>query len=238
MNRSALPLRRANRSPVQPAYRRLARLGGVLLRAAVDLDWDDAVSLPRTGGVIVAANHVSNLDPLVVAQYLIWNGRWPRILAKQELFEVPVLAWLLRSTGQIPVARGSANASRSLAQAAAALRRGECVLVYPEGTITTDPDGWPAIGRTGAARLALSTGAVVVPLAQWGCQQVLGGKKPHWPRLHPRTTVKVRLGAPVDLSGLLGADDPASVRAATEQTMAAIAAELAVLRGLPAPRRR
>ena len=75
--RSRLPLRVANPTPVQPTYRRLARFAGWLLNLLVDTDWDDAEHLPRSGGVILVSNHISNFDPPALAHYVVWHGRWP-----------------------------------------------------------------------------------------------------------------------------------------------------------------
>lgn len=238
VNRARLPLRAANPHPVQPAYRRLAAVAGWLVRRLTRQDWDDARHLPPDGGVVVVANHVSNADPVIVAHYLVWNGRWPRFLAKIEVFSMPLVGWVARATGQIPVRRGSDNAAEALAAAEAALQRGECIIVYPEGTITTDPDGWPMTGRTGAARLALATGVPLVPLGQWGAQRLLGGKKPAWPRLFPVPTMTIRTGEPVDLSDLAGRTDADAVHTAADRMMTAITGLVEQIRGETAPRER
>ncbi len=232
---AALSLRAANPSPVQPAYRRIAGFAGWLMRRVTRQNWDDAPHLPRTGGVVVVANHISNADPLALAHYLIWQGRWPRFLAKIEVWSMPVAGWAAKATGQIPVRRGAHDASDSLAAARAALAAGECVVVYPEGTITGDPDGWPMTGRNGAARLALATGAPLVPVGQWGAQLLLGGKKPAWPRFVPRPTMTLRTGPAVDLEDLAGRDDPEAVQLATDRMMAAIVAVVEEIRGESAP---
>ncbi|MFD0891371.1 lysophospholipid acyltransferase family protein, partial [Streptosporangium algeriense] len=122
-------------------------------------DWRGAERLPATGGVILAVNHLSWLDPVLVAHYLYNNGRWPTILAKAGLFSVPLLGSAVRGLMAIPVHRGSAEASRSLAESERRIAEGACVMFYPEGTCTRDPDFWPMEGKTGAARLALATGA-------------------------------------------------------------------------------
>lgn len=233
-----LPLAGANSTPVQPAYRRLARFAGWLLRRLTRQDWDDATYLPRSGGAIVVANHISNADPLALAHYLIWHGRWPRFLAKIEVWSMPIAGWVVRATGQIPVRRGARDASDSLAAAKQALAAGECVVVYPEGTITTDPHGWPMTGHTGAARLALATGAPLVPVGQWGAQLLLGGKKPTWPRLVPKPVMTLRAGPPVELAGLAGREDAEAVDRATERMMAAIVALVEQIRGESAPAER
>lgn len=234
-DRSHLPLRIANPTPVQPIYRRLARFGGWLLRLLTSQDWDDASDLPPTGGVIVVANHISNFDPPALACYLIWHGRWPRALSKADLWKVPVIGRLAAATGQIPVERDTSRAKDALAHARRALAAGECVLFYPEGTITADPDTWPMTARPGAARLALRTGAPVIPVGQWGAQLVMPGRKPVWPRFRPRPTISFRMGPPVDLSDLAGREDGEAVTIAGARIMAAIAELVAALRGVPAP---
>lgn len=233
--RARLKLREANPAPVQPTYRRLARLAGWLLRRLTRQDWDEAAHLPRTGGVIVVANHISNADPLALAHYLIWQGRWPRFLAKVEVWSMPVAGWAVKATGQIPVRRGAHDAADSLAAARLALAAGECVVVYPEGTITTDPGGWPMTGRTGAARLALATGAPLIPVGQWGAQLLLGGKKPAWPRLVPKPIMTLRSGPAVELGDLAGREDPEAVQQATGRMMAAITALVEEIRGVSTP---
>lgn len=198
-------------------------------------DWQGTEHLTGTGGIVVCPNHISYADPLAVAHYVYDNGRSPRFLAKSEIFGVPFVGRVLRGAGQIPVYRDSANAARAYSDALAAVERGECVIVYPESTITRDPGLWPMVGKTGAARIALATGAPVVPLAQWGAQNVLApyGKKM---RLFPLKTMHLRAGPPVDLSEFRDqALTPEVLRAATEKIMAALTAELETLRGEKAP---
>ena len=122
--------------------------------------------------MILVPNHVSHFDPLVVAHYIYRAGRWPRFLGKASLWKVPVLGFLLRKTLQIPVERGSVEAVKSLDALVEALDEGGTVVIYPEGTTTREPDLWPMRGKTGAARLALLTGAPVIPIANWGAERV------------------------------------------------------------------
>lgn len=234
-DRARLPLRVANPTPVQPAYRWMARIGGWLLNRLVDTDWDDAAQLPATGGVIVVSNHISNFDPPALCHYLVWHGRWPRALGKADLWRVPVVGWLARATGQIPVLRNTEQAKDALVAAEAALAAGECIVMYPEGTITADPDTWPMTARPGVARLALRTGYPVIPLGQWGAHLVMPGKKPVWPRFRPRRTMSFRMGPPVDLSDLAGRTDAAAVGQAAARIMADITSLLAGLRGEEPP---
>src|SRR5690554_687829 len=132
--------------------------------------------LPRRGSFVLAPNHYSELDPLIVA-VAVWRlGRAPRFMAKESLFRIPVLGWLLRKTGMIPVARSSSAAAAkvTIAQSRALVENERGVIVYPEGTLTRDPDLWPMRGKSGAVRLALSGDIPLIPMAQWGTQQVMG----------------------------------------------------------------
>jgi 1-acyl-sn-glycerol-3-phosphate acyltransferase len=186
-------------------------------------------------GVIVAANHVSLYDFLSTGDFVHGAGRPTRFLAKASLFTVPVVGWFFRNSGQIRVHRRQATAGDALAEAGLAVLRGECVVVYPEGTLTRDPDLWPMRGKTGAVRLALATGAPVIPLAQWGGAAVWPRGR-RLPRPLPRRTVRCLAGPPVDLSDYGGrAVTEELLRAATERVMAAITDLVATLRGTDPP---
>ncbi|MFT3861344.1 MAG: lysophospholipid acyltransferase family protein [Micropruina sp.] len=236
MSRAALSLATVNRSPAEPLFRALASTIAPILRLFTRQDWRGGDKVPRTGGVIVVANHISNFDPVVLAHFLVWHGRWPRALAKSELWRVPVVGWLARSLGQIPVERRTARALESLKAAASALARGECVVIYPEGTITRDPDGWPMTGRLGAGRLALETGCQVLPIGQWGAQEVMPGRHLVFPRLLPRRTMQVLVGDPVDLTDLREArDSPSAAAEASLRIMDAVTALVGELRGEAPP---
>lgn len=199
-------------------------------------EWSGQEHVPRRGPVIVAVNHISYADPLTVAHFLLDVPRRPHFLAKVQLFALPFLGRVLRGTGQIPVRRGTSDAAQALSAAVDALARGQCVVIYPEATITKRPDRWPKEARTGVARLALATGAPVVPVAQWGVQDLLGlDGRPH---PFPRTRVQVRAGRPVDLSAWRGHEpDKPVLDAVTDAVMAAVTAELALLRGEQPPDR-
>ncbi|WP_194398164.1 lysophospholipid acyltransferase family protein [Microbacterium atlanticum] len=204
------------------------------------VELEGAEKLPREGAYVLAPNHVSEIDPLVVAVAVWRAGRAPRFMAKESLFRTPVLGGILRVTGMIPVARASsASAARATLEASQTLarsRRG--VIVYPEGTLTRDPDLWPMRGKTGAVRLALAGGIPVVPMAQWGAQQVLPryGKLKLWP---PRRRVRVIIGDPVDLSAFAGAaSSQTALVQATDVVMDAISQLLSGLRREPAPAER
>jgi len=219
----------------EPAYAFAIAVIRPLLMLFTRRRWTHTDRLPATGGLVVVPNHVSHIDPLVVAHYLYDNGRLPRFLAKASLFDVFFVRRILRGAKQIPVYRESTVAGDAYREAVDAVRRGECIVVYAEGTLTRDPDLWPMTGKTGAARIALETGCPVLPLAAWGPQDLLApyGKRPH---LIPPPMMQVTLGPPVDLSDLReGAADPRTLRIATERIMAAVTEQVAELRGEPAP---
>jgi 1-acyl-sn-glycerol-3-phosphate acyltransferase len=205
------------------------------LLATTKPDWIDGHKIPASGGCLIVLNHVSHVDPLTAA-HLFWDhGRIPRYLAKSGLFKNKALGAFLRSAGQIPVERLSRNALGAYDAAVAAVRAGECVVVYPEGTITRDPGSWPMTGKTGAARIALETGCPVIPVGQWGAHELLApyAKKPD---LFPRKTITMKVGDPVDLSDLVALEHTAAaVTEATDRIMAAITALVAELRGEQAP---
>ena len=206
-----------------------------LLRLLTTRDWRGAENLPRSGGVIVCSNHVSHADFLTLGHFLFDHGRLPRYLAKSSLFHVPVVKWIVGDAGQIPVYRQTKDAMRAYSAAVAAVRAGETVGIYPEGTLTRDPGLWPMLGKTGAARIALATGAPVIPVAQWGPQEILPPYAAR-PRLLPRKHVAVHAGPPVDLSRWQGQELTAPVlREATAAIMAAITGLLEEIRGGTAP---
>jgi len=145
------------------------------------LHWtvEGAEHIPTSGPVLIASNHVSYLDPLTLAWVADGRGRHVRFLAKAELFDKPGLGTLLRAAHQIPVRRGRVDAADALQSAVDALGRGECVAVFPEGTISQDLE--PMAGKSGTARLARQAGVPVVPMGLWGTHRILTkGRKPHW----------------------------------------------------------
>lgn len=192
-------------------------------------------NIPPTGGAIIVANHISHIDPIFSGLVVHTARRVPRFLAKHVLWGVPVLGTVLRGTGQIPVYRDSADAQSSLRAGTAALNEGKVVVIYPEGTISRDPAGWPMHSRTGVARLALSTDVPVIPTVHWGTREVLDGYNKKFRPL-PRTTVVVRCGEPVDLSAYRGRPIDATVlREVTDLLMTRVRDLLADVRGEVAP---
>lgn len=206
-----------------------------LLRVTTRQNWIDGTKIPAHGGCVVASNHVSHVDPFTFAHFLYGNGRIVRFLAKAEVLDLPVVGRLIRATGQIPVYRLTADASKAFTAAVKAVEEGKCVVVYPEGTITREPDLWPMTGKTGAARIALAADVPVIPVAQWGPQDVLAPYAKR-PRLVPRKTITVKAGDPVDLDDLRGRKlTPEVLRTATDRIMDAITRELEDIRGATAP---
>ncbi len=207
------------------------------MRLMTHRDWRGMEHLPRTGGVVAVTVHASNLDPLTFGHFIHGNGRVMRFLAKASLFQVPGLGALLRSARQIPVHRGTGDAADAYRSAVAAVEAGQLVAVFPEGTLTRDPDMWPMRGKTGAARIALATGAPVVPIGQWGAHRVLPRYTKRL-RPWPRKVVHVWAGPPVDLDDLRGRPVDADVlREATDRIMAALVAIVAEQRGEAPPER-
>ncbi|MBB4964785.1 1-acyl-sn-glycerol-3-phosphate acyltransferase [Saccharothrix violaceirubra] len=227
---------------------RLPRRGrGFWYSVAIDLLWPFVVlfvrmrmaghgHVPRRGPVLLASNHLSFADPVTLTAFTLASGRVPRYLAKASLWRAPVVGWVMRSGRHIPVDRGTVRAGRAVDVAREALDAGECVIVYPEGTFTTDPDGWPMRGKNGVARLALATRTPVVPVAQWGTRSLLpvGSFVPRpWRKVH------VVAGAEVDLSDLYDLEHTRQVLdLATERIMAAITTLLVGVRELPHPGKR
>ncbi|MFC9559508.1 lysophospholipid acyltransferase family protein [Agromyces sp. NPDC056965] len=194
--------------------------------------------MPQSGAFVLAPNHYSEIDPLVMGAAVWKLGRAPRFLAKASLFKNPVLGWLLRTSGQIPVERAGSKSHRALRAAEELVEKGRMVVVYPEGSLTRDPDLWPMRGKTGAVRIALERDIPIIPAAHWGTQELMPryGKKLH---PFPRKTIDVIIGEPLDLSAYRGGPlDQRTLLAATGELMDAIAELLAELRGEPAPAER
>ncbi len=198
--------------------------------------------LPRSGPFILAPNHYSEIDPIAMGAAVWHLGRLPRFMAKASLFKVPVLGWLMRASGQVPVEREGAGRGTgtggALGAAGSLIKNDSGVIVYPEGTLTRDPDLWPMRGKSGAVRLALESGIPLIPVAHWGTQKLMPryGKKIH---PFPRKTIEVSVGEPLDLSKYrAGHIDQKAINAATAELMKAITDLLADLRGeTPPPER-
>ncbi|HZA71691.1 MAG TPA: lysophospholipid acyltransferase family protein [Propionibacteriaceae bacterium] len=224
-------LAHVNTEPGRSTISAVVTLLNLFVRPLTRRDWRGQDKIPQTGGVIFVANHISNADPIALAQFLAFSGRWPRFLAKASLFRVPGLGLILRRCGQIPVQRQSTKSADALLAAAEAVNQGRALVIYPEGTITRDRDLWPMAGKTGAARIALRTGCPVVPIGQWGAQELMYGPQIHFPKLLPRKTLRLLVGEPVPLDDLRNQPVTAEILdAATDRIMDAITDLVADLR--------
>jgi 1-acyl-sn-glycerol-3-phosphate acyltransferase len=197
--------------------------------------WIDVQKVPPAGGCVIAMNHISHIDPLLSAQFVYDQGRLPHYLAKSGLFRNKVLGGFLLKAGQIPVERLTHNAAGAFDAAVEAVRDGKCVVVYPEGTLTRDPDLWPMKGKSGAARIALATGCPVIPVGQWGAHELLAPYASR-PQVFPIKTIAMKVGDPVQLADLVEqGPTPSAVAEATDRIMAAITTLVEDLRGGTAP---
>jgi 1-acyl-sn-glycerol-3-phosphate acyltransferase len=191
--------------------------------------------LPKSGGALLVLNHISHLDGPMDAMFMHQQKRVPRFLVKAGMFKVFFVGRVLRGTGQVPVYRGTAKAADSMRAAVTALEAGGTVVIYPEGTITKDPAGWPMSSRTGVARIALATDIPVIPIARWGTREILDHYNKTF-RPFPRKTVTLLVGEPLDLSAYRGRPvTPQVLREVTDLAMTRVRELLAELRGEPAP---
>jgi 1-acyl-sn-glycerol-3-phosphate acyltransferase len=180
--------------------------------------------LPRTGPLLLAANHRSFLDPFVIGAMV---RRPVYYMAKRELFEKRWQAWVLNSLGAFPVDRGVGD-GEAMATARAILERGDCVVLFPEGTrVRRGPLGDP---RRGIGRLSLETGAPVAPIAVIGTEHVRRG----W-RIRPRK-VRLRAGAPLRFP-IVPDCSPTLAAGVTERIWACISLQWDWLEGAQAPSR-
>jgi 1-acyl-sn-glycerol-3-phosphate acyltransferase len=207
-----------------------------LFNAFVTMRIRPGSTLPKDGPFIVAPNHYSEIDPVVMG-VAVWKlGRTPRFLAKASLFRIPVLGFYLRKTGQIPVER-EARGNSAIDAAHQLMNSGQGVIVYPEGTLTRQPELWPMRGKSGAIRMALETGIPLYPAAHWGTQNLMGryGKKI---TVRPRPVIDVVIGQPMDLSQYAGKTASKELLdTATNDLMLQIQALVSELRGEPAPKK-
>ncbi|MEU1412084.1 lysophospholipid acyltransferase family protein [Streptomyces sp. NPDC005731] len=223
-------------NPYSVWYRLAAAIVKPVLFVLVKRHWRGHEHMPTKGGFITVVNHISYFDPLTYGHFQYSSGRPPRLLAKASLFTIPFVGMMLRKIGQIPVHRGTTDAAHALRDAVDAVNKGECVAIYPEGTVTRDPQMWPMTAKTGAARIALMTGAPVIPVAQWGAHRIAppyarGGRGNRRVWLAPRQPVHVVAGPPVDLSRYVGKPlTPDVLKDASADIMAAITALLADIR--------
>jgi 1-acyl-sn-glycerol-3-phosphate acyltransferase len=205
---------------------------GLLARLQVIGDVPDEL---RRGPLILAANHISPFDPIVMAAACRVRRIAPRIMATGGLFRAPIVGAAMRASGHLRVDRRTTTVTAALPEAGAAVASGSVVLVYPEGRIGLDPGMWPERGKTGTARLAFASGAPVVPVAQWGAHAVLPYVAPKGllPALVKavlrRPVIRVHFGTPVDLSGL-DPTRPGQAQQATNRIIDALTETLTPLR--------
>jgi len=222
------------------AFRLLAFLLLPAMTVLAKYTLHDSHNVPAEGAFVLSPNHYSNIDPVVIGVGMWKIGRMPRYMAKASLFKVPVLGWLMTKSGQVPVERASRSreggdplkAARQIAD------QGLAVVVYPEGSLTREPDMWPMRGKYGAVRTALEAGIPLIPAASWGAQEIL----PRYSKrisLFPRKTIHIRFGTPIDMSEFEGKQlDSRLLAQATEKLMSAITELLEELRGETAPKLR
>jgi 1-acyl-sn-glycerol-3-phosphate acyltransferase len=228
----------AHRSEKTAIWRFLAAVVIPLMGALSKLTIVDGDKVPKSGAFVLTPNHYSEIDPLVMGVAMWKVGRMPRFLAKVSLFKIPVLGAIMRASNQVPVERaGTARAADPLAAARQITEHGLAVIIYPEGSLTREPDLWPMRGKLGAVRMALDAGIPIIPVAHWGAQLVL----PRYGKLSlfPRKKIVVKYGDPVDISEFR--DKPRTTKnlaAATELVMIAVTALLEDLRGEKAPAER
>jgi 1-acyl-sn-glycerol-3-phosphate acyltransferase len=205
-----------------------------LMTVLTERDWRGMEHIPPTGGIILAFNHVSHADPFTAAHYVYDSGRWPQFLAKEAVFRIPIAGKILHWCRQIPVSRGTVDAVKALDAAVEAVEQSGCVVIYPEGTTTKEPNLWPMRGKTGLARLALATGAPVIPVAQFGMERLFD---PRTKKLRLwRTPIKVWTGPPIDLSKWAGAEANAVTLAeVTEEVMNHLRLMVGEMRGQTPP---
>lgn len=206
-----------------------------ILKVITKRNWLNTEKIPKSGPAVFFSNHVSYLDALVFAHYFFENGRALRFIGKEAVFKIPVVGWVLYKAEQIPVKRESDSAAVALGEAIAALKMGHAIGIYPEGTLTRDPNLWPMTGKTGAVRLAIASGAPLIPVAQWGDHEILAPYSKKL-KLFPPKPISIKCGDPIDLSKWAGkVDDPVAMEEATNYAMRILADMVGELRNEPAP---
>jgi 1-acyl-sn-glycerol-3-phosphate acyltransferase len=201
----------------------------------------------RRGPLLLAANHIGDFDPFVVAVALARLGVTPRIMATGGIIAAPVAGPLLERTGGIRVERGTEVARHAVRVTEVALVHGGHVVAYPEGRVGLAPDAWPERGRTGMARLALGVGVPVLPVSQWGAHEVLQYGN-DWGKLRTllrsvvrRPVLRVHVGPPVKLDdlqlGRVGDANRARTRIAAALTRGLVPLRAADTRGWVDPTR-
>jgi 1-acyl-sn-glycerol-3-phosphate acyltransferase len=175
--------------------------GRLQVTGGIRADW-------RNGPLLLVVNHIGDFDHVVVAVALRRAGVVPRFMATGGIVAAPVVGPLLERAGGIRVVRGTDLAGHALRVAEVALAAGGHVVAYPEGRVGLAPDGWPELGRTGLARMALAADVPVIPVSQWGAHEVLqyandwGKLRTALGALWRQPALKVHIGPPVHFGDL------------------------------------
>lgn len=198
-------------------------------------------NIPAEGPVILAANHISHADTVLLNSYVYLHHRVPNILVKDGLMKAPVIGTFMRGIHALPVARGQGSGNQpTLDTALRILDRGDAVMIYPEGGTGRGEDFWPARGKMGLGYIALNSDAPVVPIAQWGAQDIMSrgdDGKQHvslWPLRKP---MRYNIGEPMSFArdieedGVTEGRKLAPEQIVTDAVMHRITEQLGVIRG-------
>ncbi len=207
-----------------------------IVRLILKVEPKNLEKLPKHGPYILVGNHVTNLDALAVAYFVyVQLKRAPHFLAKESLFRIPVIGKILLAAGQIPVYRSGLRNDTPLKAAHAYLKAGHSIAIFPEGTLTRNPELWPMRGKSGAIRLALETGVPVYPIGQWGSEKIL---PQYGSKFRPGfwKPVRILVGDEIDLSNFRKRQlNPEELNDATKLVMETVTELVEELRGEKAP---
>ena len=195
----------AREAPSAPTYAQVRRFFGGLVRAVYRLEVVGADRFPVTGPAVVAPNHDSWLDGIVLGAAI---SRELRFLAKAELWQSRLLAWALDGLGAIPIERSHGD-YLAAARVLQALATGQAVVIFPQGAVRGD-----RIWKQGAAHAALVTGAPLVPVRLVNTARALSRGRIGFPRL------RVIVGEPIEIAR--GPEDPAAATKLTERLRVAV----------------
>lgn len=195
-------------------------------------------NIPADGPAIIAANHISYADTLMLNGYLLRNHRQPHIIVTDGLLNIPVVGSFLRSGHTIPVKRGEGAAANlpALDTAVKVLDRGDMVVIYPEGGAARGEDRWPIKAKSGLGYIALNSGAPVIPVAQWGSQEIMWrdeNRKHRFARWPFGKNIIVNAGKPMTFSREQFPDMEKNQQnqAVSNAVMSAVTEQLAFIRG-------
>ena len=207
---------------------------GILWRVLFRLRVTGARNIPASGPGIVAGNHVSAIDGVALALVTAERGRrMTRFLVAAEFFSKQTVAWALRLYRQIPLQRGQGDTG-ALDEAVATISAGAFAGIFPEGKVNPEPEGGLQRGRSGVGRIALATGAAVIPVGIWGTQDRWPQPGLHWRRPW-RPAVALTYGEPIAAQG--DPDSPEDVQVFVDLVMTGIAKQVEQARALVEHRR-